>query len=157
MVLGGTKLPETCIRSACAMWNVKPFKCTITNSNIAMDHRRGLLRSLGLSVLTLHAGTWFGLTHSEYDAWQSALFKLCQSVHSRDAQWHVIYLDMYEMAMQVIACRHPLGLEPSGMGKLIILISTLVYDVDVCCLILPYSTVFCRVQAQVLLFLFAKV
>ena len=39
--------------------------------------------SMGLSVLTLHAGTWYNLTRSEMEAWKAGVFRAYQSLQIR--------------------------------------------------------------------------
>ena len=57
-----------------------------------------MVRSLGLSILTLHSGTWMDLTQTEMQAWQAGVFKLYQTIQPRDADGAVSHKQMLQMA-----------------------------------------------------------
>eukprot|EP00438_Fugacium_kawagutii_P015106 Skav214597 [mRNA] locus=scaffold57:529051:531036:+ [translate_table: standard] len=77
----GHLLPEIRVRSAQTMANVQPIKKLTQHASLDLAHRRHLLQSMGLSILTLHSGTWHNLNQGEYDAWASGVHKLYQCLH----------------------------------------------------------------------------
>ena len=81
------------------MQNLLPLKNILSNDIIAAEKRQMLLKSMGLSILTLHAGTWFDLTMGEYRAWQAAVMKAYQVLQKRNADGEVPHMDFFRLAM----------------------------------------------------------
>ena len=79
----GSKLQEIRIRSACAMAKLHPLRKILKNRDLDLEKRQYLVHSMGLSVLTLHAGTWYNLTQSEMEAWKAGVFRAYQSLQIR--------------------------------------------------------------------------
>ena len=108
VVRGGTKLPEIQIRAALARQNVAPLKKILMQKQISDDHKRVLVKSLGLSVLRLHSSTWFAMNQSETDAWVAALFRIYQMLEGRDDNGEVEHKDLYQLAARM---RAPMPIE----------------------------------------------
>ena len=72
----GSCLQEIRIRAAATMAKLKPLRKILTNQDLAIEKRRMLVQTMGVSVLTLHAGTWFNMTQTEFLAWQAGCFAL---------------------------------------------------------------------------------
>lgn len=58
LVRHGAVLPEIKIRAAQAIANVQSIKAILRDDQVDIIKRRQLLQGLGMSVVTLHAGTW---------------------------------------------------------------------------------------------------
>ena len=72
----GSCFQEIKVRGANALAKLKPLNKLLKDNNLAMEKKRLLVKSLGISVLTLHAGTWTDMTQREYEAWQASVFKV---------------------------------------------------------------------------------
>ena len=94
------------MRSALAltMQNLMPLKKLLSNEAIASNKRQMLPKSMGLSILTLHSGTWFDLTLGEYRAWQASVMKTYQALHRRTENGEVPHWDLFHVAMQSQRC-----------------------------------------------------
>ena len=115
IVRNGVISQEIRTRAAMTMQNLKPLKRILSDKQIEENKRQYLLKSMGISVLTLHSGTWFDLTMSEFQTWQSAVFKTYQVLHSRDDQGHVKHLDHYQIAC---AAHGPMPMELMYLNRL---------------------------------------
>jgi hypothetical protein len=115
VVRGGTKLPEIQIRAALARQNVAPLKKILMQKQISDDHKRVLVKSLGLSVLRLHSSTWFAMNQSETDAWVAALFRIYQMLEGRDDNGEVEHKDLYQLAARM---RAPMPIEMLHIERL---------------------------------------
>ena len=80
------------------MAKLKPLQKILKDAKLNMEKKRLVVRSIGLSVLTLHAGTWTGLTQGELEAWQAGVFKAYQQFQPRDAQGNVRHVSLFELA-----------------------------------------------------------
>ena len=65
LVRHGVVLPEIKIRAAQAIANLQPVKAILRDEQVDIVKRRQLLHGLGMSVVTLHSGTWFHLDKGE--------------------------------------------------------------------------------------------
>jgi len=115
VVRGGTKLPEIQIRAALARQNVAPLKKILMQKQFSDDHKRVLVKSLGLSVLRLHSSTWFAMNQSETDAWAAALFRMYQMLEGRDDNGEVEHKDLYQLAARM---RAPMPIEMLHIERL---------------------------------------
>ena len=95
---GGGALQEIRVRAACALHNIQPLKKLTTRTDLDVKHRRTLIRSFGLSRLTLHSGTWSNLSQGEFRCWHAAVYKLYQSVQGRLSDGTVSHASMYLLA-----------------------------------------------------------
>ena len=103
VVRGGAKIPEIQIRAAAARQNVSPLKRFLSNEGVSDEHKRILVKSLGLSVLRLHASTWFALNRGEIDAWAAALFRTYQMLEGRKEGGAVQHRNLYQLASRMRA------------------------------------------------------
>eukprot|EP00435_Cladocopium_sp_Y103_P009786 s1038_g2.t1 len=94
----GTRIPELRIRTAAAMAKLRPIRKLITSEKLDLKQRRMLVKSLGLSVFSLHAGALYDLTQGEFTLWQSGIFKLYQSILPRNSDGTVQHLTLYQLA-----------------------------------------------------------
>ena len=98
IVRGGSKLPEMKVRVAATLQNLIPLKRVLSDKQIPLSKRQMLLRSMGMSILTLHAGTLWDLTQGEYQAWQAAVFRTYQVLQARNKNGDVIHQDLFALA-----------------------------------------------------------
>lgn len=98
IVRGGTKLPEINIRAAASRQNIAPLMKIIKNKEIPKAQKSMLIRSLALSVLRLHSGTWHAINQGEAKAWMAAVFRLYQMAEGRSANGEVEHWELYQLA-----------------------------------------------------------
>eukprot|EP00435_Cladocopium_sp_Y103_P075263 s194_g55.t1 len=115
LVRGGGCLQEIRTRKACALRNLRPLKKVLSNTDIDIQHRRTLIRSMGLSVYTLHSGTWHAMNQGEYQAWHAGLHQLYQILSSRNEDGQVKHDDMYSLAYSM---RAPMPMELLYINRL---------------------------------------
>ena len=94
----GSCLQEIRVRAANTMAKLHPLNKILKNPGLELEKKRILVHSIGIPVLTLHAGTWADLTQGEYEAWQAGVFRTYQQIHPRDQQGQVKHLQMYDLA-----------------------------------------------------------
>ena len=94
----GAKLQEIRVRSACTLAKLYPLRKILKNKGLDVAKRQHVVHSMGLSVLTLHAGTWYNLNQSEMEAWRAGVFKAYQSLQARLEDGNVPHLRFYEIA-----------------------------------------------------------
>ena len=82
----GSKLQETRVRGAQAWARIGPLRTLLRQPAIAMKHKTTLLKSMAISILQLHAGTWWDLTEGEYRAWQASWFKILGAAYKRNPE-----------------------------------------------------------------------
>ena len=68
-----------------------------------------LIKSMGLSVMKLHVGTWFSMNQGELQAWTAGLHRLYHMLECRDGQGDVKHKKLYHLAAQM-AARMPVEL-----------------------------------------------
>ena len=122
IVRGGTQLPEIQIRGAATQQNVAPLKKILADQSIPVQHRQLLVKSMGLSVLKLHAGTWFSMNRSEIHAWSANVFRLYQLMEGRDENGEVVHKKLYQLAGQL---RAPMPVELIYLERLRVFIQVL--------------------------------
>ena len=76
----GNLLPEIKTRGAMAQAKLKPLRKIMSNELVSISQRRTLLTTMGMTVVTLHAGTWFDLKWGEYHAWRSNIYHMYRSL-----------------------------------------------------------------------------
>lgn len=81
----GAKLPEVRVRQALAMQNLRPLRKFLTDPRVPLPKRQMLVRSMGMSVVLLHASTCFDLTIGEYKAWHAAVVGTHQTLQKKEA------------------------------------------------------------------------
>eukprot|EP00435_Cladocopium_sp_Y103_P042136 s1102_g11.t1 len=94
----GTRIPELRTRIAAAMAKLRPIRRLLTSETLDVKRRSQLVKSLGLSVYTLHAGALYDLTQGEFTLWQSGVFRLYQTILPRDTEGQVQHITMYQLA-----------------------------------------------------------
>ena len=67
----GSLMPELHVRSALTMARLQPLKKVMRDPRIDLKSRQTLLKTMCLSVATVHAGTWSNLTLSSKDGKES--------------------------------------------------------------------------------------
>eukprot|EP00435_Cladocopium_sp_Y103_P021048 s926_g5.t1 len=95
--------PEIQVRLARTMAKLQPLRKILTNQALDVQRRRLLVRIMGLTVLTLHTGSWWRLTQTELAAWQAAVFRVYHSIHGRDETGQVVHKDYFELADEMQA------------------------------------------------------
>lgn len=96
----GSKFQEIRIRAAATMAKLKPLRKLLKSPVLAIEKKRLILQSMGVSVLTLHSGTWFNLTQSEFAAWQAGVFRTYQMIQPRQADGQVPHTQFYKLASE---------------------------------------------------------
>ena len=86
-----------------------------------IEHRRTLIKSMGLAVLTLHCGTWWSLTEGEFRAWQGAWFQLVGWLYPRQEDGSVIHKSFAERAQDL---KSPMPMELLMLYRLRLLVQT---------------------------------
>ena len=71
----GSRLPELRVRTAGALSKLKPLRRLLVHQGLQKEQRSRLIKSLGLSVFTLNAGTLFALTQGEYQVGKQVFTK----------------------------------------------------------------------------------
>ena len=112
---GGSLLQEIKIRGAAARQNVVPLKTVLSDDKVPLQHRRMLVKSMGLSVMRLHAGTWFAINQGELQAWTAALHRLYRMLDCRDTHGEVKHKKLYHLAAQMEA---PMPVELTYLERL---------------------------------------
>eukprot|EP00435_Cladocopium_sp_Y103_P035890 s2365_g9.t1 len=115
LVRGGSCLQEIRTRTACALRNILPLRKILANGDIDCKHRQTLFRSMGLSVYTLHSGTWFNLSQGEFNAWHAGVYRLYQTIRGRTSQGDVQHDDMCSLAHHMGA---PMPMELMYLSRL---------------------------------------
>ena len=97
----GSCLQEIRIRAAATMAKLKPLRKILQNKELDIQKRSMLVQTMGVSVLTLHAGTWFNMTQTEFLAWQAGVFRTYQAIQPRTDEGQVQHLSFYHVASAV--------------------------------------------------------
>ena len=115
----GSRLPELRVRTAGALSKLKPLKRLLVHQGLQKEQRSRLIKSLGLSVFTLHAGTLYALTQGEFQVWQAGVYKIYQSLLPRLATGEVQHCSMYQLAD---AMQSPMPMELMYLCRLRLLV-----------------------------------
>ena len=115
----GSRIPELRVRTVGALSKLKPLRRILVHEGLQKEQRSRLIKSLGLSVFTLHAGTLFALTQGEYQVWQAGIHKIYQSLHQRKANGEVQHCTMYQLAD---AMQSPMPMELMYLCRLRLLV-----------------------------------
>ena len=113
---GGVLLPEIKIRAAQTLTRIRPLRKVLADARVDLKHRQTMMKTMGLSVATLHSGTWFDLKASDYRAWQAMLFRLYSALSPVQAQ---DFQNMFELALQA---NSPMPMELLHVAKLRLMI-----------------------------------
>ena len=118
----GSRLPELRVRTAGALSKLKPLRRLLVHQGLQKEQRSRLIKSLGLSVFTLNAGTLFALTQGEYQVWQAGIHKIYQSLLQRKTDGEVQHCTMYQLAD---AMQSPMPMELMYLCRLRLLVHLL--------------------------------
>lgn len=77
------------------------------------------MKSLGLSVFKLHAGTLYAMTQSEFHQWQAGLHKIYQTLHQRQRSGEVQHFTLYQLADMM---KSPMPMEMIHLCRLRLLV-----------------------------------
>ena len=94
----GSRLPELRVRIAVAMSKLKPLRRVLAHSGLPNHHKAYLVKCLGLSTYTLHAGTFFNLTQGEFLQWQAGVHRIYQMMVSKPRDGSVRHHNAYQLA-----------------------------------------------------------
>eukprot|EP00438_Fugacium_kawagutii_P017131 Skav204405 [mRNA] locus=scaffold4169:218344:224337:+ [translate_table: standard] len=103
------------VRSAVALQRVRPLRKFLHHPQLPLPHKQLLVKSCGLSILTVHAGTWSGFNLKEFHAWQAAVTKLYALLHARDDSGAVPQLSHHHLAHHA---QSPMALELVFIARL---------------------------------------
>ena len=93
-------LPELRVRRAQMHQQLHGVKhCALADVSLPIEKRRALLQSLGLSVSTLHAGTWRPLGKGEWELWHGTTTAAYQQLHPRQRDGGVVHLTTLQLAV----------------------------------------------------------
>ena len=115
VVRSGSRLPELRVRTAGAMAKLKPLRRVLTHPDLLPEQRSRLVKSLGLSVFTLHAGTLYALTQGEFRQWQAGIYKIYQCIHQRTQEGDVQHFTLYQLVNML---RSPMPMELIHLSRL---------------------------------------
>eukprot|EP00435_Cladocopium_sp_Y103_P047607 s1949_g14.t1 len=115
----GTRLPELRIRTTAALAKLRPLRRILTHEGLDVSKRSQLIKSLGLSVFSLHASTMYDLTQGEFTCWQAGLFKIYQTILPRNKCGEVQHWSMYQLANLMQA---PMAMESLYLHRLRLLV-----------------------------------
>ena len=79
----GKILQEIKVRGAQAAQKLGALTKILKNPTVNAKHKQVLFKSMGLAVMTMHAGTWWDFQEGEYRAWQGAWFQLTSFLYPR--------------------------------------------------------------------------
>ena len=92
--------PELRVRRAQMHQQLHGLKHSVLSDTVLpLNKRQALLQSLGLTVLTLHAGTWRPLRKCEWKAWQGATTSAYQYLHKRASDGQVAHQTALALAV----------------------------------------------------------
>lgn len=93
-------LPELRVRRAQMHQQLHGIKhCALADESLPIEKRRSLLQSLGLSVSTLHSGTWRPLSKGEWDSWHGTTTAAYQHLHKRQCDGGVVHRTTLQLAV----------------------------------------------------------
>ena len=119
VVRSGSRLQELRVRTAGAMAKLKPLRSILTHPDLQQEQRSRMVKSLGLSVFTLHAGTLYAMTQGEYQQWQAGIHKIYQSLHQRKHDGEVHHFTLYQLADMM---KSPMPMEMIHLCRLRLLV-----------------------------------
>ena len=88
-------LPEIRVRAAVVASRIKPLRKVMSDVHIDIRKRRTLVKSMGLSVATLHSGTWFDLGLGDFKTWQGMIHRLYSALQPSHDNAH---MNAYQLA-----------------------------------------------------------
>lgn len=100
LVRHGVVLPEIKIRVSQAITNLQPVRSVLRDERVALEKRRRLLHGLGMSVATLHAGTWFHLDKGEQQAWHAGIQRIYSLLAVRGPDGSFPRINKFEAALK---------------------------------------------------------
>lgn len=96
----GSLHPELRVRGAQTQQQLRGLKhVVLSDPALPLASRQTILKSLGLSVLTLHAGTWRPMQLGEWKTWQGMVHTAYQQLHRRGSDGSVPHLSTLELAV----------------------------------------------------------
>ena len=119
LIKGGSFHQEIKIRAAQAFAKLQPLQKITKSGRIDMEKKRILVRTMALSVLSLHTGSWFDMGLQEFQTWQAAVHKLYMAVIPRNADGTVPHKTHHEAAMNM---QSPMAMELLHVSKLRLLV-----------------------------------
>ena len=97
-------LPELRVRKAQMHQQLHGVKhCALADVSLPIEKWRALLQSLGLSVSTLHAGTWRPLCKGEWELWHATTTAAYQYLHPRQSDGGVAHRTTLQLAVEADA------------------------------------------------------
>ena len=127
IVRQGNVLAEIRIRKTLTMQKLGPLKKFLQEERIAIQTRRTLMSSMGLSVMSLHAGTWFDLTEGEFNTWQGAIHTIYQTLKRFNPDDPQAHLTAYQLAKLADS---PMAMEMLYLARLRVLLQILQVEDD---------------------------
>ena len=112
---GGAIQPEVQVRAKQAISKLQPLRSIIKNRQIPLQQRRQLLKSMVLSVFTLHSGTWSEINNQAFQTWKGALFRIYAALKGRHGEAHVEHCTYEEVALEA---QSPMPMELLHLQKL---------------------------------------
>ena len=100
LVRHGVVLPEIKIRVSQAITNLQPVRSVLRDERVALEKRRRLLHGLGMSVATLHTGTWFHLDKGEQQAWHAGIQRIYSLLAVRGPDGSFPHINKFEAALK---------------------------------------------------------
>ena len=97
---GANIMTEVKARMGITLSRIRPFAAILRDTKIDLKKRQILLRSLGLSVATVHVGTWFHVGAGEFQVWQGLIHRLYSMLQCAPKGEPHPHVDAYELAEQ---------------------------------------------------------
>ena len=97
IVRSGSLLPELKIRSVLSTAKLKLLRKILSHEGIDIRHRRTLLTTMGMSIATLNAGSWFNMGQGEYRMWHATIHQL-YCILTRMIGEDTVHKNMYQLA-----------------------------------------------------------
>ena len=96
----GSLMAEINIRAATALTRAHALKKVLKNEQIDLKARQTVLHTMCMSVVSVHAGTWFNMKAGEFQKWQATLHKLYALLHNGHKDHDAFHVDSYHLARQ---------------------------------------------------------
>ena len=95
---GGSLMTEVKVRAAATWSKINPLRKILQNQEVDLPKRQMLMKSMGLSVAMVHAGSWHGMNLGEYQIWQGLIHRLYSLLQPVQGGQEYQHIDSYELA-----------------------------------------------------------
>ena len=103
LIRNGSVLAEIKVRAAQTAAKMTPLKKITKDPKLDVGKRKLLVKSIGMPILSLHAGTWFDLRWQEQKAWQASVHKLYGAIETTMPQDGDSFAGLAQRALEMEA------------------------------------------------------